>query len=286
MAEEPNASVDLLIEAALREDVGPGDWTTLWTVDPDAHGFAQVVAKEDLVVAGTRVSSRVFRQVEPRLGVAIAVPDGERAGPGSVVMNVEGPLRGILTGERTSLNFLGRLSGIATLTRRYVEAVEGTGAVVLDTRKTTPGWRSLEKEAVRAGGGENHRRGLYDMILIKDNHLAAAGGVREAVSRVRGKAGGEMLVELEVSTLEELEEALALDVDRILLDNMGVETLTRAVQRTQRLGKARPRLEASGNVSLATVRSVADTGVDFISVGALTHSAPAADLSLRLLPRS
>ena len=286
MAEEPNASVDLLIEAALREDVGPGDWTTLWTVDPDAHGFAQVVAKEDLVVAGTRVSSRVFRQVESRLRVRIAVPDGERAERGSVVMEVEGPLRGILTGERTSLNFLGRLSGIATLTRRYVEAVEGTGAVILDTRKTTPGWRSLEKEAVRAGGGENHRCGLFDMILIKDNHLAAAGGVREAVSRVRGKAGREMLVELEVSTLEELEEALTLDVDRILLDNMSVETVTRAVQRTQRLGKDRPRLEASGNVSLATVRSMAETGVDFISVGALTHSAPSADLSLRILTKS
>jgi len=274
-----------LLDAALAEDVGPGDWTTLWTVGPDARGGAEVVAKEGAVVAGTAVATEVFRRVEPRLVVEVLAPDGSRVEPGEVILRLEGPLRGILTGERTALNFLGRLSGVATLTRRFVDAVAGTGAEIQDTRKTIPGWRILEKEAVRAGGGGNHRMGLYDMILVKDNHLAASGGVREAVERVRQENREGLPMEVEVGSLEELEEALDLGVERILLDNMAPETLAEAVRRTRALGLRRPLLEASGNVTLANVRAVAETGVDIISVGALTHSAPAADLSLRMVGR-
>jgi nicotinate-nucleotide pyrophosphorylase (carboxylating) len=279
------ATLGPLLDAALAEDVGPGDWTTLWTVGPDARGGAEVVAKEGAVVAGTLVATEVFRRVEPRLAVEILAPDGSRVEPGEVILRLEGPLRGILTGERTALNFLGRLSGVATLTRRFVDAVAGTGAEIQDTRKTIPGWRILEKEAVRAGGGGNHRMGLYDMILVKDNHLAASGGVREAVERVRRENREGLPLEVEVGSLEELEEALALEVERILLDNMAPETLAEAVRRTRAQGLGRPLLEASGNVTLANVRTVAETGVDIISVGALTHSAPAADLSLRVTGR-
>jgi nicotinate-nucleotide pyrophosphorylase (carboxylating) len=274
-----------LMEVALAEDVGPGDWTTLWTVDPDARGEAEVVAKGSVVVAGTAVAREIFRRVEPGLVVEVLAPDGCRMEPGSVILRVRGPLRGILTGERTALNFLGRLSGVATLTRRFVEAVAGTGAEIQDTRKTTPGWRLLEKDAVRAGGGGNHRMGLYDMILVKDNHLAAAGGVQAAVERIRRENREGLAVEVEVGSLEELDQALPLGVERILLDNMAPETMAEAVRRTTALGSGRPLLEASGNVTLENVRAVAETGVDIISVGALTHSAPVADLSLRLLRR-
>ncbi|MGD2069709.1 MAG: carboxylating nicotinate-nucleotide diphosphorylase [Gemmatimonadota bacterium] len=272
-----------LIRLALAEDVGPGDRSTEWTVPPGRSGRAVVVAKEGLVVAGTGPAREVFRTVEPSLAVEIRLEDGERARPGDEVLTLAGPLPGILTGERTALNFLGRLSGVASATHRYVEAVRGTGARVVDTRKTAPGWRLLEKAAVRAGGGSNHRMGLYDMVMIKDNHIAAAGGIRAAVERVRAGNGGDLPVEVEVSDLDELEEVLALGVDRVLLDNMDVPTLRAAVARTRRLGEARPRLEASGNVTLATIRRVAETGVDDVSVGALTHSAPSADLSLRVL---
>jgi nicotinate-nucleotide pyrophosphorylase (carboxylating) len=196
---------------------------------------------------------------------------------------VTGRLAPILTGERTALNFLGRLSGIATLTRRFADAVHGTGARILDTRKTTPGWRALEKEAVRAGGGFNHRMGLYDYVLVKDNHVAAAGGVRAAVARVReSPAAKGLAMEVEVTTLAELDEALALRVQRILLDNMSLDAMTEAVRRAHALGSGRPELEASGNVTLENVRRVAETGVDFISVGALTHSARSVDLSMRV----
>jgi nicotinate-nucleotide pyrophosphorylase (carboxylating) len=274
-----------LIDAALAEDVGSGDWTTFWTVDRDARGEAEVVAKGWVVVAGTAVALEVFRRVEPALVVEVLAPDGRRVEPGDVILRVQGPLRGILSGERTALNFLGRLSGVATLTRRFVDAVAGTGAEIQDTRKTTPGWRILEKDAVRAGGGGNHRMGLYDMVLVKDNHLAASGGVREAVERVRRENRARLPVEVEVGSLEELDEAMALGVERILLDNMAPETMAEAVRRSRALGPRRPMLEASGNVTLENVRAVAETGVDIVSVGALTHSAPAADLSLRLIRR-
>jgi nicotinate-nucleotide pyrophosphorylase (carboxylating) len=281
----PDTNLDTLIALALAEDVGPGDWTTEWTVDPDASGSAVIVAKGPLVAAGTEAALAVFQRVERRLLVTLEASDGDDLLPGDVLLRLRGPLRGILTGERVALNFLGRLSGVATLTRRYVEAVKGTGARILDTRKTTPGWRVLEKEAVRAGGGENHRMGLHDMILVKDNHLVSAGGVVAAVEQVRRGNLDRLPVEVEVNTLEELGELLPLGVDRVLLDNMELETLREAVRRVHALGDARPSVEASGNMTLESVRAVAETGVDFISVGALTHSVPGADLSLRVVVR-
>ena len=276
-------TLELLISLALEEDVGSGDVTTLWTVDAEAEGRAAIVAKEPLVVAGTDAALRVFHRVDPQLDLKVVVADGEGAGEGEVVMRIQGSLRSILTAERTALNFLGRLSGISTLTRRFVREVVGTGATILDTRKTTPGWRVLEKAAVLAGGGGNHRMGLHDMVLVKDNHLAAAGGVLAAMERVRKENTAGLPVEVEVGTLGELAEALSVKVDRILLDNMSLETMAQAVTRTRALGEDRPKLEASGNMTLDRVRSVAETGVDFISVGALTHSAPVADFSLRVL---
>ena len=276
-------TLELLISLALEEDVGSGDVTTLWTVDAEAKGGAAIVAKEPLVVAGTDAALRVFHRVDPQLDLKVVVADGEGAGEGEVVMRIQGSLRSILTAERTALNFLGRLSGISTLTRRFVREVVGTGATILDTRKTTPGWRVLEKAAVLAGGGGNHRMGLHDMVLVKDNHLAAAGGVLAAMERVRKENTAGLPVEVEVGTLGELAEALSVKVDRILLDNMSLETMAQAVTRTRALGEDRPKLEASGNMTLDRVRSVAETGVDFISVGALTHSAPVADFSLRVL---
>lgn len=278
------SAVTGLIDAALAEDVGSGDWTTQWTVAPGARGTAVVVAKEgEIVVAGGEVAAEVFRRVDPGIVVSRLARDGRRVGSGDTVLRLEGPLQGILTGERVALNFLGRLSGVATLTRRFVDAVEGTGAQIQDTRKTTPAWRLLEKEAVRAGGGSNHRMGLYDMVLVKDNHVAAAGGVRAAVEGVRRENRYGLPVEVEVRSLEELEELLSLEVDRVLLDNMDLETMAAAVRQVRSLGAKRPLVEASGNITLDTVRRVAETGVDIISVGAITHSAPVADLSLRVL---
>lgn len=275
-------SLDQLITLALEEDVGPGDWTTAWTVPGDRQGAAAVVAREAMVVAGTEAAVRVFQRVDPLLAVALETGDGREALEGGIVLRVSGSLRSILTAERTALNFLGRLSGVATATRRFVKAVSGTGAQILDTRKTTPGWRFLEKAAVLAGGGRNHRVGLHDMVLVKDNHIVAAGGVRAAVEGVRRANRDGIPVEVEVGDLEEMEEALALGVKRILLDNMRLETMREAVVRARSLGTNRPLLEASGNMTLSRVRAVAETGVDFISVGALTHSAPAADLSLQV----
>ena len=272
------------VEVALAEDVGAGDWTTLWTVPEDSRGEAVVVAKEALTVAGTEVALAVFRTLDSSADVEIVTADGSHAEAEDVILRVEGSARAILTGERTAVNFLGRLSGVATLTHRYVEAVAGTGAGILDTRKTTPGWRMLEKEAVLAGGGANHRFGLYDMVMVKDNHIVAAGGISAAVAGVRESNAQGLAVEVEVNTLEELEELLPLSVDRILLDNMAPVALTEAVTRVRDLlGERAPELEASGNVTLETIRAVAESGVDFISVGALTHSAPSADFSLRML---
>ncbi len=275
-------SMESLVRLALAEDVGPGDWTTAWTVPAEASARADVVAKADLVVAGMEVARAVFLAVDPGLKLGVVRGDGIRSAPGEVVLEVAGRTGPILTAERTALNFLGRLSGIATLTRAFVEAVEGTGVRIVDTRKTTPGWRALEKAAVRAGGGSNHRMGLFDMVMIKDNHVAAAGGITAAVERVRTHNRRVLPIEVEVRDQRELEEVMKLDVDRILLDNMDPPALRRAVQRVHRLGAERPQLEASGNVSMGTVRAVAESGVDLISVGSLTHSAPVADLSLRV----
>jgi nicotinate-nucleotide pyrophosphorylase (carboxylating) len=280
-----NEALDHLITLALEEDIGPGDWTTLWTVPGKREGEATIVAKEALVVAGTDTALRVFQRVDPALSVSVEVSEGTEVMAETPILEIHGSLRGILTAERTALNFLGRLSGIATMTRRFVKAVSGTGAQILDTRKTTPGWRFLEKAAVLAGGGRNHRVGLHDMVLVKDNHIVAAGGIRQAVEGVRRANTDGLPVEVEVGTLEELEEAVMLGVQRILLDNMRLETMREAVARIRALGRNRPLLEASGNMTLGRVKAVAETGVDFISIGALTHSAPAADLSLRVALR-
>jgi nicotinate-nucleotide pyrophosphorylase (carboxylating) len=271
-----------LIRLALAEDVGAGDWTTRWTIPDNATGLARIVAKEPLVVSGSPAASAVFQAVDPDLRIHVLRGDAEAAAREQVVMEIAGAVRSILTAERVALNFLGRLSGIATTTRRYVRAVEGTRARIVDTRKTTPGWRLLEKDAVRHGGGMNHRLGLHDMILIKDNHIAAAGGVREALDAVEKRNTRSLPVEIEVTSMRELDRVLKDPPDRILLDNMSLRDMTEAVHRVSALGAGRPELEASGNVDLSTVRSIAQTGVDLISVGALTHSAPSADLSLRL----
>jgi nicotinate-nucleotide pyrophosphorylase (carboxylating) len=272
-------SVHALITAALEEDVGPGDWTTAWTVDPESRSRARILAKESGVIAGAEVARAVFLRVDPDLEVEIEKRDGDAVESGDLVMRVAGRAASILTAERVALNFLQRLSGTATLTRRFVDAVAGTGAAILDTRKTTPGFRALEKAAVAAGGGRNHRFGLHDMVLIKENHIAAAGGITAAVERVRAHNTADLAVEVEVTNLDELREALDAGVDRVLLDNMSNELLRRAVDLSRAHGR-RVETEASGGITIDSVRAIAECGVDFISVGGLTHSAPALDLSL------
>ena len=274
-----SGTLDALVRMALDEDVGSGDWTTHWTVEEHAQARARVVAKSAGVIAGMQPFRTVFRMLEGRVHVDAARDDGDVVHAGAVVCSLRGPARAILTGERTALNFLQRLSGVASLTRRYVDAVRGTDARILDTRKTTPALRQLEKAAVRAGGGHNHRVGLFDMVLIKENHAAAAGGIAAAVERVRRENAAGLRVEVEVRTLDELDQALAAGVDRVMLDNMDLDTMRAAVRRARTTSPV-PEIEASGNMTLERVPDVAATGVDFISVGALTHSAPALDLSL------
>jgi nicotinate-nucleotide pyrophosphorylase (carboxylating) len=268
-----------LIGLALEEDRGPGDWTTRWTVPARTRVKASIVAKADGVVAGVAIAAAVFLRLDPRVDFSVETGDGERVGAGDLIARVAGPGRAILTGERVALNFLQRLSGVATMTRRFADALEGTGTRVLDTRKTTPGWRALEKAAVRAGGGDNHRAGLYDMILVKENHAAVAGGLAEAISRVRDQNSRGLPITVEVHSTEDLDVALAAGVERILLDNLDTPTMRDMTRRAKRLRNP-PLIEASGNMTLERVREVAAAGVDFISVGALTHSAPALDLSL------
>lgn len=267
-----------LIDQALSEDVGSGDVTTDLLVPAGATGRAVLTQKAPGVLAGLRVAEAVFHRVDPSLRWHAHAEEGIWRDGGRVA-EVAGASRSILTAERVALNFLQRLSGVATLTARYVEAVAGTGARILDTRKTTPGLRILEKQAVLAGGGHNHRGGLFDAILVKENHAAMAGGVGEATRRATAAAGG-LPVEVECQTLDEVHEALAAGAPRILLDNMDNDRLREAVSLTG----GRAELEASGGVNLDTVRAIAETGVDFISVGALTHSAPALDVSLILEP--
>lgn len=267
-----------LIELALAEDIGPGDLTTRAAVPREAKGEAVIVAKAPGVLAGLLVAAEVFHTLDGKIKFEELAQDGEPLASGDQVARLKGPVASILTAERTALNFLTRLSGIATLTARFVDAVVPYGAVILDTRKTTPGWRKLEKYAVRCGGGRNHRLGLFDMVLVKDNHIAACGSLSKAVRRVRA-AGVKIPIEVEVRNLRELEEALSLRVDRILLDNFDLPTLREAV----RLARGKVPLEASGGVTLENVAQIAACGVEFISVGAITHSAPALDLSLELL---
>jgi nicotinate-nucleotide pyrophosphorylase (carboxylating) len=260
------------VDRWLAEDVGDGDLTSLAVIDEDATCTARLLVKEAGVVCGLEVASEVFG----RLGAVLdpVAAEGETVEPGAVA-RVEGPARAVLTGERLALNLVGRLSGIATLTRRYLDAVSGTGAVILDTRKTTPGLRALEKHAVACGGGKNHRLGLYDGILIKDNHLRFVGSLAGAVGRAQETGSP---VEVECDTIDQVREALAAGADSILLDNMSLPELREAVE----LNGGRARLEASGGVTLDTIRAIAETGVDFISVGALTHSARALDVSLEV----
>jgi nicotinate-nucleotide pyrophosphorylase (carboxylating) len=269
-------TVERVVHAALAEDIGAGDVTTEATVSDDAVGAAALLVKEPGVVCGLRVAETTFRALDPEIQFEAFAADGDAVDAPAVVARVSGSLRAILTGERVALNFLGRLSGIATLTRRYADAVEGTGVAVLDTRKTTPGLRPLEKYAVASGGGRNHRFGLDDAVLVKDNHLRAAGSIAAAVELVR--AATDLPIEVECETLPQVAEALDAGVDAILLDNMSLAELREAVALT----RGRARLEASGGVSLDTVRPIAETGVDEISVGALTHSARSLDVSLEL----
>jgi nicotinate-nucleotide pyrophosphorylase (carboxylating) len=273
-----SAELEALIRRALREDIGAGDITTSCTVPTHATGRGRIVAKEPLIVAGIEVAKQTFWAVNRGLDFSLWLEDGSRATEGDYLLEVEGDMAAILMAERTALNFLQRLSGIATLTRCFVDKVSGTQAQILDTRKTTPGYRSLEKAAVRAGGGRNHRFGLYDGILIKDNHIAAAGSVRQAVKAARQNRPHELEVEVEVESLDQLTEAIAVGADAAMLDNMDLDTMSEAVRRT---GGKIP-LEASGGITLDNVREVAATGVDFISIGSLTHSARAVDMSLEI----
>lgn len=273
-------SIDVLVQMALAEDLGKrGDVTTLAVMTRDIRMCGQIVAKASGVIAGLPIVRSVFHQIDSGVQFEPHIADGDRVTKGSVVCTLEGSARSLLTGERTALNFLQRLSGISTLTRQFVDAVAGTNAIILDTRKTTPGWRLLEKYAVRVGGGQNHRMGLYDAVMIKDNHIAAAGGITRAVEMVRAYPDTQGLpIIVEVETLAQLEEVLPLRVNQVLLDNMDENTMRQAVE----IAAGRVPLEASGNMSLERVPAVAATGVNFISVGALTHSAPAFDLSMRL----
>ena len=269
-------TLDRVVAAALAEDVGAGDVTTEAIIDADALGTGELLVKEPGVVSGLNAVEAVFLALDPDVQFEALVEDGTFVEDMTVVAVVTGPLRAILTGERVALNFLGRLSGIATLTRSYVDAVAGTDVAILDTRKTTPGLRLLEKHAVACGGGRNHRFGLDDAVLVKDNHLAAAGSVLGAVERLR--LATDLPIEVECDTLAQVSEALAARVDAILLDNMPPNELIEAVA----LAQGRARLEASGGVTLANVRAIAETGVDEISIGALTHSARSLDVSLEL----
>jgi nicotinate-nucleotide pyrophosphorylase (carboxylating) len=272
-------ALDRVVRDALAEDVGAGDVTTEGVLADEATCLARILLKQPGVVCGLDAAEAVFRALDPGVRVEALVGDGDHVdGVPAAIARVEGRARAVLTGERTALNLLGRLSGIATLTCRFVEAVLGTGAVILDTRKTTPGLRALEKHAVSCGGGRNHRFGLDDGVLIKDNHLRLAGGIRAAVERVRA-TGTDLPIEVEAESMEDVREALAAGAHVILLDNMTPAQLADAVA----LVDGRAKLEASGGVSLETVRAIAQTGVDFISVGALTHSAPSLDVSMEVL---
>ncbi len=270
-----------LIDRALAEDMPAGDVTTEAIVPPEQRGRAVLLAKENGILAGIDVFARVFKTLDPATSIRRKIRDGQAFNAGQVLAEVSGRAEILLKAERTALNFVQRMSGIATTTREYVAAVGGTGSKILDTRKTTPGLRDLEKYAVRKGGGQNHRRDLSAMVLVKDNHLAVAGSVREAVRAVRTAHGRSFKVEVEVTSLAQAAEAVAAGVDWIMLDNMSPALMTKAV----RLIAGRAKVEASGNVNLRTVRRTAETGVDFISIGKLTHSIRSIDLSLEIETR-
>lgn len=268
--------IDRLITMALDEDLGSGDITTQHLIPTDAQGTARIIAKERLVICGLPVCQRVFQRVAPQIRIDSDHADGDLLNPGQIVARLTGPLAGLLAGERVALNFLQHLSGIATQVHTYAQAITGTAVRLVDTRKTTPGWRVLEKYAVRVGGGYNHRMGLYDGVLIKDNHIAACGGIQTAVERIRAHTSHLVKIEVETTTLEEVQEALNAKADVIMLDNMDPPTIQKAVA----LIAGRALVEVSGGVTLENLTVLAKTGVDIISVGALTHSARAVDLSM------
>jgi nicotinate-nucleotide pyrophosphorylase (carboxylating) len=270
--------IQQIIEQALQEDIGPGDVTTDCIIPPALNFEGEFIAKSEGILAGLEVTRLCFQQRDKRILIDTSLHDGERVSRGKVFALISGPAQAILSAERVALNFLQRMSGIATMTHQFVRAVEGTSAIILDTRKTAPGLRMLDKWAVQLGGGRNHRVGLYDMVLIKDNHITVAGSITLAVNRVREAMQEDLLIEVEVKNLDELKETLSLQVDRILLDNMSIEEMHQAVKTVNH----RIPLEASGNVRLDNVAAIAKTGVDFISVGAITHSVIALDISLLL----
>ena len=271
-----DATTKQLIALALAEDIGTGDVTSA-LIREEAKGVARIIAKEELILAGVDAFREVYRQVDERVSVLFERPEGTMAEPGAVLGTVAGPSRSLLAGERTALNLLQNLSGVATFARKCADAVVGTHARVVDTRKTSPGMRTVQKHAVRVGGALNHRFGLFDGVLIKDNHIAAVGSVKGAVTEARALAHHLLRIEVEVTNLEELDDAIDAKADIILLDNMTIAMMEEAVRRN----KGRAVLEASGNMTLERLPIVADTGVDYISMGALTHTVKAADISLR-----
>lgn len=273
----PQALIATAVANALAEDLGlAGDITTDAVIPPEAEASGVFAARRSGVIAGLDVAAAAFRHLDPAVRFNALIAEGEQVEAGTAIARVSGSARALLTAERVALNFLGRMSGIATLTRRYVDAIAGTRAAIIDTRKTTPGLRALEKYAVRAGGGMNHRIGLFDAVLIKDNHIAVAGGIGPAIAAARARAGHMVKIEVEVDSLDQLAEALGHSVDAVLLDNMTPDQLAEAV----RLVAGRVITEASGGIDLSTVRAIAESGVDLISVGALTHSAPVLDIGL------
>lgn len=273
----PSVIIESAVRAALAEDLGDaGDITSQSTVPADTRSRVVLRAREHGCIAGLDAARAAFREMDPGLRISVQTPDGSVVAPGDVIAAIEGNARAIVTGERVALNFLGHLSGIATATRKFVDAVSGTNTRICCTRKTTPGLRAFEKYAVRAGGGVNHRFGLYDAILIKDNHIAMAGGIAEAINGARAKAGHMVRIEIEVDTLDQLKETLDIGVEAVLLDNMAPDVLREAVA----INQGRAALEASGGITLETAASVAATGVDYISVGWITHSAPCLDIGL------
>ena len=273
--------IDELIQLAFAEDIGEGDHTTLSCIPETAKGKVQLLVKEDGILAGVAIAERIFHAFDPDLKITVFISDGAEVRVGDIAFTVEGKIQSLLQTERVTLNVMQRMSGIATTTRRYVKKLEGTKARVLDTRKTTPGMRMLEKEAVRIGGGMNHRIGLFDMILLKDNHIDFAGGIENAVTRVKEylwQQGKNIPIEIEVRNFDELNQVLAIgSIDRIMLDNFTVEDTRKAVK----LVNGRYELESSGGITFDTIRAYAETGVDYISVGALTHSVKSLDLSLK-----
>jgi nicotinate-nucleotide pyrophosphorylase (carboxylating) len=270
--------VDELIELAIKEDIGSGDITTDAIVSPDIQGVGDVIAKDDFILAGLDVARNVFNHLDPQVHFSSTFKDGDDLKNGYIVFSVKGKLSSILKAERTALNFIQRLSGIATLTRTYVDRLKHSNTRIVDTRKTTPGWRGLEKYAVKIGGGSNHRMGLYDGVLIKDNHIAACGGIRIAVNSVRKQIHHLMKIEVEVTDMAELAEALSAGVDVIMLDNMTPDQIRKAVKEIN----SKALVEVSGGVNLDNLSQLAEAGVDLISVGALTHSAKSADMSMKI----